>query len=374
MAAARARRAPPQCARAEPRPGPPRPPRGRSYALHREAPRLGERSSPSLFSRRALRAAGGRGREGRGGGGGSHVVVSLCASPSVLRWFGGGGGGEEGGGVGGREVGGERRRRRHRRRRGRTTGRERRRRCPTVGVPRLRQRGRSSPVSQPALAPSRPWAPRGGGPAPGLCVAASTGAGLGAGRGRAWAGVGCGLRPGPRSHNAGGGEPEGGVRRRGRGVQLAALPPPPRFLPAPCAPAGPAGAASPASSDRSRLLSSLNPWGPAVWKQHGGARETCALEVGEAERSGFMKNECMGGAVEGVGGEGRGRGVSEACQSVSRKTLPDGYGRERKQGLGFDRFRCLSKERGVFVRGTSLGTPKSVQLQSLRPQGRLESL
>lgn len=223
MAAARARRAPPQCARAELRPVPPRPPRGRSYALHREAPRLGERSSPSLFSRRALRAAGGRGREGRGGGGGSHVVVSLCASPSVLRWFGGGGGGEEGGGVGGREVGGERRRRRHRR--GRTTGRERRRRCPTVGVPRLRQRGRSSPVSQPALAPSRPWAPRGGGPAPGLCVAASTGAGLGAGRGRAWAGVGCGLRPGPRSHNAGGGEPEGGVRRRGRGVQLAAPPP-----------------------------------------------------------------------------------------------------------------------------------------------------
>lgn len=63
---------------------------------------------------RARWAGGG---EGRGGGGGSHVVVSLCVSPSVLRWFGGGGGGEGGGGVGGREVGGERRYCRHRRRR-----------------------------------------------------------------------------------------------------------------------------------------------------------------------------------------------------------------------------------------------------------------
>lgn len=117
--------------------------------------------------------------------------------------------------MGGREVGGgERRRRRHRRRRGRTDGRERRRRCPTVGVPRLRQRGRSSPVSQPALASSGPWAPRG--PALGFVwrppreqASGGNGSGLGGDRG--------GPRPGPRSHNAGGGEPEGGVRRRGRG-------------------------------------------------------------------------------------------------------------------------------------------------------------
>lgn len=218
--------------------------------------------------------------------------------------------------MGGREVGGERRRRRHRRRRGRTAGRERRRRCPTVGVPRLRQRGRSSPVSQPALAPSRPWAPRGGGRPRGFVWRPPREQASGreeAGPGRVSA-AGCGL--GPARTMPGEGSRKGVCAGGGGGVQLAAFFFFPRFLPAPCAPAGLAGAASPASSDRGRLLSSLSPWGPAVWKQHGGAGETRALEVGEAERSGFMKNECIGGGGGGGWrGSGKGEGgLLEACQ------------------------------------------------------------
>lgn len=137
-------------------------------------------SAPPLrspFSRSALRAPGGRG-EGRGGSGGSHVVVSLCVSPSVLRWFGGGGGGEGGGGVGGREVGGERRYCRHRRRR---------------RGGRLRA---TPPCAQRSVSPAeaaRPQQPRksvracslspcsggAGAGSPGFCVSASAGAARG---------------------------------------------------------------------------------------------------------------------------------------------------------------------------------------------------
>lgn len=88
-----------------------------------------------------------------------------------------------------------------------------------------------------------------------------------------------------------------------------------------------------------------------------------------------MKNECIGGRRRGwVARVGEGGGGPPRGLPVSRKTLTDGYGCERKQELGFDRFRCLSKERSVFVKGTSLGTTKSVQLQSRRPQEPLESL
>lgn len=317
MAAARARRAPPQYARAEPRPVPPRPPRGRSYAQHRQAPRLGERSPPPSF----LPPCFARGRWAGEGGEGRRRWQPCCCESLCLTL--------------GTSVVRRRRGRRRRRWGGGEGGRRRKKTSPPPEAEGEDGRPRASPPVPNGRCPpaeaARPQQPcksararsvssvgaAGRGPAPGLCVAASTGAGLGAGRGRAWAGVGGGLRPGPRSHNAGGGEPEGGVRRRGRGVQLAAFFFP-RFLPAPCAPAGLAGAASPASSDRSRLLSSLSPWGPAVWKQHGGAGETRALEVGEAERSGFMKNECIGGRWRGWVarvGEGGG-GVSSRPASV----------------------------------------------------------
>lgn len=200
--------------------------------------------------------------------------------------------------MGGREVGGgERRRRRHRRRRGRTDGRERRRRCPTVGVSRLRQRGRSSPVSQPALASSGSWAPRGTAPGfvwrpPREQASGGNRSGLGGYRG--------GLRPGPRSHNAGGGEPEGGVRRRGRGRSSRLS----RFLPAPCAWPGSAGL-----SDQIVCQPAPSPWVPAVWKKLGGPRETCELEVGEAEGVVLCERVWVGGCREVLGG-----GVLEACE------------------------------------------------------------
>lgn len=264
--------------------------------------------------------------------------------------------------MGGREVGGERRRRRHRSRRGRTAGRERRRRCPTVGVPRLRQRGRSSPVSQPALAPCRPWAPRG--PAPGFV----------------W-------RP-PREQASGGNRPGlGGCRRRaaawarlaqcrrgrgagrgcalaGEGAQLAAAFPLPSralrllaCLPV-CLLAGrPGRTRFGGLSDQSRMPSSLSPWGPAVWKKHGGARETCELLVGEAERSGFyMKNECGW-----VGGGGREGDCSSSPASVQeRKPRPTDADVKGNRGRDSTCSGALLRNVVVFVRGTSFGAPKSV--------------
>lgn len=104
-------------------------------------------------------------------------------------------------------------------------GQERRRRVPNGRCPRLRQRGRSSPVSQSRLHPlpcsdAAGLAPRvlcdglGGGSPP---VGGRTGPAGCPGR----------LRPGARSHNAGGGVPEGGVRRAGGLLSAFPLP----FLP-----------------------------------------------------------------------------------------------------------------------------------------------
>lgn len=227
MAAARARRAPRQCARAHPG-RPPRPSRGRSYALHPGASRLGERSRPPPF----LPPCFARGRWAGEGGEGRRrwqpcCCESLCLTlgTSVVRRWRGRRRRRWGGGEGGR-------------RRKKTSpppeaeGEDGRPRAsppvPNGRCPRLRQRGRSSLVSQPALAPSRPWAPRGRAPGfvcrpPRERVSGGNRPGLG--------GFRRGLRPGPRSHNAGGGEPEGGVRRRGRGRSS----PLSRLLPAPCA-------------------------------------------------------------------------------------------------------------------------------------------
>lgn len=217
MAAARARRAPPQYARAKPRPVPPRPPRGRSYAQHRQAPRLGERSPPPSF----LPPCFARGRWAGEGGEGRRRWQPCCCESLCLTL--------------GTSVVRRRRGRRRRRWGGGEGGRRRKKTSPPPEAEGEDGRPRASPPVPNGRCPpaeaARPQQPcksararsvssvgaAGRGPAPGLCVAASTGAGLGAGRGRAWAGVGGGLRPGPRSHNAGGGEPEGGVRRRGRG-------------------------------------------------------------------------------------------------------------------------------------------------------------
>lgn len=73
---------------------------------------------------------------------------------------------------------------------------ERRRRAPNGRCPRLRQRGRSSPVSQSALAPSpRALAPQGLAPRA-LCVGpGGSSPRVGGGRGLRGAADGCGLGP-----------------------------------------------------------------------------------------------------------------------------------------------------------------------------------
>lgn len=58
----------------------------------------------------------------------------------------------------------------------------------------------------------------------------------------------------------------------------------------------------------------------------------------------FYENE--GGWVSG---DLRREGGGSTGQRVSKKTLANGCGCERKQGQGFDLFSCLSKERVVLL-------------------------
>lgn len=250
-----------------------------------------------------MRAPGGRG-EGRGGSGGSHVVVSLCVSPSVLRWFGGGGGGEGGGGVGGREVGGERRYCRHRRRRrgGRVRATPP---CAQRSVSPAEAARPQQPRKSVRACPLSPRSGAAGAGSPGFVCRPRREQPAGgrrtgpAGR-RGW------LRPGARSHNAGGGVPEGGVRRARRDLGFrASFLPPHRSLAALRAAGGPPGCLVSPRLGLETELSVRPALGFGKRGEAGWVQRRVRAGSGRRGRSGFLKTSV--GIVQGP--------------SVSRKSL-----------------------------------------------------
>lgn len=160
-------------------------------------------------------------------------------------------------------------------------GQERRRRVPKGRCPRLRQRGRSSPVSPSALAPSpRPLAPQG--LAPRALCGGLGGSSLPAGGRTGPAGCPGRPRPGPARTMQGEGCRKGVCARCGGARFAAAFRPPRRSRAAP----GPPSTYSVPAWVRDRAVRPPSPW-VRSGERPGGSGAACELEVGEEEGVGL---------------------------------------------------------------------------------------
>lgn len=166
-------------------------------------------------------------------------------------------------------------------------GPERRRRVPNGRGPRLRQRGRSSPVSQSALAPSpRALAPQG--LAPGAVCSGFRGSSPPAGGRTGPAGCLGPLRPGPARTMQGEGCRKRGVRSAQGALGFPASFPPTRL--SVTALGGPLPALLVSARLGLETQLSVHPaLGCGKGGEAGGFREVCELEVGEEEGVGLRK-------------------------------------------------------------------------------------
>lgn len=182
---------------------------------------------------------------------------------------------------------------------------ERRRRAPNGRCPRLRQRGRSSPVSQSALAPSpRALAPQGLAPRA-LCVGpGGSSPRVGGGRGLRGAADGCGL--GPARTMQGEGCRKGVCAGRGGDLGFrASFLPPHRSLAALRAAGGPPGCLVSPRLGLETELSVRPALGFGKRGEAGWVQRRVRAGSGRRGRSGFLKTSV--GIVQGP--------------SVSRKSL-----------------------------------------------------